>query len=209
MPLSAAMRAAWSVGTLLAVSLPSVSAIIVFAGTVDLANRLMPRPMASPKAVRGPAMPTCISPTSRSESERSVVNGTSVNGASPNTTTPTRSPSRRFRKSVSTCFTAASRLTVAPLASVKSLVSIEPERSTSNRRSRAGLSKCSGGSIHCGRISAATARSQQPVSSRLRIRPRWPTTEPPSGFAPVSVTSRVKNGTRSAGRRWRWRGNRK
>ena len=79
--------------------------MIVFAFTVDASNSEMPRPMASPRAVRGPAMPTAVSRRAGARSVRSVVNGTSVKGASPKTTTPTRSPWRRARKSSSTCFT--------------------------------------------------------------------------------------------------------
>ncbi len=84
-----------------------------------------------------------------------MVNGTRVKGASPNTTTATRSPWRRARNSSSTPLRAARRLTGLPPPSVKSRVSIDPEKSTRSSRSRVGRSRCRGGSIHCGRVIAS------------------------------------------------------
>jgi len=92
---------------------------------------------------------------------------------------------------------AVARSTLASDGSTKSLVSIEPERSTSSRRSRAGLSRWSGGSNHCGRISAPSASSQQTTRLAVRHSPRRPTTSPARGCRPVRVTSYPKNGTRT------------
>ena len=142
MPLSFATPAASAGGTLLAVSLPSVRRD----DRLRLDGALVEQRDAEADRIAegGARLPPCRRRSRRgafATASRSVVNGTSVKGASPNTTTPTRSPLRRSRKSPSTCFTAARRSTVLPDGSTKSLVSIEPERSTSSSRSRVGSSR--------------------------------------------------------------------
>ncbi|MNP36309.1 hypothetical protein D3C76_1296880 [compost metagenome] len=67
MPWSRAICAAWSGTMALPVSLPSVSRISTFSCSLASCSSLMVRPMASPRAVFGPAMPM---PTSSSSSDR-------------------------------------------------------------------------------------------------------------------------------------------
>ncbi|MNN83549.1 hypothetical protein D3C81_2006010 [compost metagenome] len=64
MPLAAAIWAACSGVMALAVSLPSVSRINTLSGSSALANSFRARPMASPMAVLGPAMPMPVSSSS-------------------------------------------------------------------------------------------------------------------------------------------------
>ena len=62
MPWDFAISAAFVGGTLLPVSLPSVSSTTTFCFAGLFSKSLMARPMASPIIVRGPAMPTWTSP---------------------------------------------------------------------------------------------------------------------------------------------------
>ena len=156
--------------------------------------------MASPNAVRGPAMRTAVSSSNCRVASRSWVKGTWTNAALPNTIRPTRSPSRRVRKSSSTSFTAVNRSTFIPLELVKSSASIEPERSTNSIRSRVGRTRLTGGSSSWGRASASVISTQSTQKKKSSDFFASAIAAPSDGCWCNNVAIRWNHGTRTA---WR------
>ena len=89
-------------------------------------SRLPATAMASPMAVRSPAMPTSSLSTRLSSSPLSRVSGHWVNASSPKITSPIRSRSRLTMKSFTTFLTAVRRSTASP-SILKSIARIVPE----------------------------------------------------------------------------------
>ena len=72
--------------------------------------------------------------------------------------------------------------------------------------SRVGRSRWSGGSIHCGRISAASDSTQQAMRTAMRPAPLRAVIVPLPGTCPVRDTSVLKKGTRNPARACAWGG---
>ncbi|MNP30739.1 hypothetical protein D3C76_1238260 [compost metagenome] len=114
----------------------------------------------------------------------------------PNTISPIRSSLRLSMNPCTTSLTAARRLIFWPLASLKSVVSIDWEMSMASIRSRTGCWRSMGCSTHTGRLAATsnsvqTSRFSSNCQRLLRV-PAW------LGAWPTARLMAPKNGTRTA-----------